>query len=496
MSLSFKFIPLTFITDQSEIKKQIRNTVILRYFFDKNESVIELRRLIEGTQYGFNASAQNSGRNKFLRISDIADGKVKWETVPFCDCDDEASYLLYSDDLLIARTGGTTGKSFLIKDPPTHAIYAGYLIRIRANESANPEFLNLFLNSYAYWSQIVSLNEGEFRPSVNANKLKELILPECNIKEQLDAINISNGAEIPDYEDLIRQIELTLKEYENCKSVLTHYEIQKNNTQLLKQSILQEAIQGKLTQEWRKENSDIEPASKLLERIKAEKIQLIKDKKRKKEKPFPRIAEEEVPFELPESWVWCRLGDITNYGSSEKIESNEIDGNTWVLDLEDIEKDSSRIIQRKLFKDRNSLSTKSIYKKGWVLYSKLRPYLNKVVVADQDGVCTTEILPLQIFSNMNPQYIMFGMKGKEFLSYVNSKVSGMKMPRLRTEDGQNALIPIAPVEEQGVIVQKVDALLETCRLIEEEIYISEQHVQTLMQTVLKEAFESKKELAI
>lgn len=159
MSLSFKFIPLTFITNENEIKKQIRNTVILRYFFDKNESVIKLKKVIEGTQYGYNASALESGQHKFLRISDITDGKVDWKAVPFCDCTDEEIYLLNTDDLLIARTGGTTGKSFLIKEPPTNSIYAGYLIRIRANENTNPEFLNLFLNSYAYWSQIVSLNE-------------------------------------------------------------------------------------------------------------------------------------------------------------------------------------------------------------------------------------------------------------------------------------------------------------------------------------------------
>ena len=144
MSLNFKYIPLTFLTDESEIKKQICNTIILRYFFDKSNSTVKLNDLIEGTQYGYNASALESGNNKFLRISDITNGKVDWETVPFCNCDDEETYLLYPDDILIARTGGTTGKSFLISSPPEHSIYAGYLIRIRANSETKPEFLKLF----------------------------------------------------------------------------------------------------------------------------------------------------------------------------------------------------------------------------------------------------------------------------------------------------------------------------------------------------------------
>jgi len=114
MSLTFKFIPLTFQKDENEIKKQIRNTMILKYFYEKNKNVTKLEAIIDGTQYSYNASAIENGKNKFLRISDITDGKVEWETVTFCDCDDEETYFLYPDDILIARTGGTTGKSFMI----------------------------------------------------------------------------------------------------------------------------------------------------------------------------------------------------------------------------------------------------------------------------------------------------------------------------------------------------------------------------------------------
>lgn len=101
----------------------------------------------------------------------------------------------------------------------------------------------------------------------------------------------------------------------------------------LKQSILQEAIQGKLTGAWRKQNPDVEPASELLKRIKAEKAQLIKDKKIRKEKPLPPITEDEIPFELPEDWVWCRLGEIfqtTSGGTPNRSNSKYWNGSiTW-----------------------------------------------------------------------------------------------------------------------------------------------------------------------
>ena len=193
MSLNFKYIPLTFLKDVNQIKEQIKNTIILRYLFDKYSDFSKLEKLIIGTQYGYNASALQSGENKFLRISDITDGKVNWTSVPFCDCSDEKTYLLKKNDLLIARTGGTTGKSFLIDNPPEKAIFAGYLIRIRANKENSPDFLNIFLNSYVYWSQVVSLNKGEFRPSVNATKLKNLIVPKIDIEVQRNAVKVSKG---------------------------------------------------------------------------------------------------------------------------------------------------------------------------------------------------------------------------------------------------------------------------------------------------------------
>lgn len=491
MSLSFKFIPLTFLNDDDEIKKQIRNTIILKYFFERNSDTVHLEDLITCTQYGYNASALVQGRNKFLRISDITDGKVNWKTVPYCNCTDEETYLLFPNDILIARTGGTTGKSFLISEPPLLSIYAGYLIRIRANEETNPNYLNLFLNSYVYWSQIVSLNEDNFRPSVNANKLKKLILPKCDETTQNDVVKISNGELISGYDDLYQLIDETLLKYDKLKEIKFEKNNQLELQKALKQSILSEAIQGKLTEKWRKENPTIESALKLLERIKKEKAQLVKDKKLKKEKVLPTISKQEIPFELPEHWVWCRLGDITNYGSSKKAEPKNIDDETWVLDLEDIEKESSSIINEVTYKNRKSNSTKSIFKKGDVLYSKLRPYLDKVVVANKDGVCTTEILPLAMFCEVYPFYFMYALKRKDFLDYVASKVGGMKMPRLGTDEGRNAIFPLPPIEEQKIIVEEIEILFKNCDVLKNEIIKSEQYAQILMQAVLKESFEVK-----
>ncbi len=170
-------------------------------------------------QYGYNASSLLLGKNKFLRISDIQENKVNWKSVPYCNCEDEETYLLSKDDILIARTGGTTGKSFKIESPPLNAIYAGYLIRLRAKKTTNPEYIYLYLNSYVYWSQIVNLNERNFRPKANAENLKSLIIPDCSKKIQDDIVRISQGEVLKGYEDLNTKIEQVLTYYDKAQKV-------------------------------------------------------------------------------------------------------------------------------------------------------------------------------------------------------------------------------------------------------------------------------------
>ena len=253
----------------------------------------------------------------------------------------------------------------------------------------------------------------------------------------------------------------------------------------LKKSILQAAIQGKLTQQL-PEDGD---ARDLLKEIRKEKARLIKEGKIKKEKPLPEITEDEIPFEIPENWCWVRLGEITDYGVGKQVSAEKIQPNSWILELEDIEKESSKLIEKIRFKKRNSLSTKSRFNVGDVLYSKLRPYLDKVIVADEDGVCTTEILPLKCFADMNPFFLRYTLKREDFLLYVNSVTKGMKMPRLGTNEGKLALIPLPPLSEQQAIVGKLDELMRACDELEASIRTSQQQNEMLLQQVLREALE-------
>ena len=248
----------------------------------------------------------------------------------------------------------------------------------------------------------------------------------------------------------------------------------------LRELILELAVRGKLVPQ----DSNDEPASELLKRIHAEKARLIKSPRNP---PFAKggktaaaalttpplakgglggISEDEKPFDIPNSWGWVRLGEITNFGSTVKVDA--ISDDCWVLDLEDIEKDTSRLIQKIRFTERGSLSDKNVFQASDVLYGKLRPYLNKVIVADESGVCTTEILPVRCFGEFDSHYFKIALKSPYFINYVNARSYGMKMPRLGTEDGRKACFPLAPLAEQHRIVAKVDELMALCDQLESQ----------------------------
>lgn len=137
-------------------------------------------------QYGYNAPAQTSGRIKMVRISDIQSNKVLWDSVPYCEIEDNdiETYLLQSNDILFARTGGTVGKSYLVESVPGEAIYAGYLIRTRYSNMLVPKYLKAFMESDLYWAQLRTGTIATAQPNCNGKTLANMIVPLPPLSEQ------------------------------------------------------------------------------------------------------------------------------------------------------------------------------------------------------------------------------------------------------------------------------------------------------------------------
>ncbi|EAW5782974.1 restriction endonuclease subunit S, partial [Salmonella enterica] len=248
----------------------------------------------------------------------------------------------------------------------------------------------------------------------------------------------------------------------------------------LRELILELAVRGKLVPQ----DPNDEPASVLLKSIAAEKAELVKQGKIKKQKPLPEISEEEKPFELPMGWEWTRLGSISNYGFCDKAEPEDVTPETWILELEDIEKVTSKLINKVTFAERPFKSSKNRFSQGDVLYGKLRPYLDKVIVANEPGVCTTEIIPITSYGNIYPEFLRLLLKAPNFIIYANSSTHGMNLPRLGTEKAQQAVIELAPIQEQLRIVSRVDKLMSLCDQLEQHSLTSLDAHQQLVETLL------------
>ena len=237
----------------------------------------------------------------------------------------------------------------------------------------------------------------------------------------------------------------------------------------LRALVLQLAVRGRLVPQ----DAGDEPASVLLERIADEKVR--RGNQIKRRKPLPTIKDDEFPFGIPVSWEWTHLGEITSYGMTEKAEPSEVSEETWVLELEDIEKVSSRLLNRVRYGMRPFKSAKNRFYKGDVLYGKLRPYLDKVILANEDGVCTSEIMPIRGYVGLAPQFIRFVLKSPYFVQYANSSTHGMNLPRLGTDKARQALFPLPPEAEQHRIVAEVDELMGLIDQLEQHLVAKEEY---------------------
>ena len=279
-------------------------------------------------QYGYNAPAEINGTVRMVRISDIQNGEVLWNSVPFCYINDDEipTYELKKNDILFARTGGTVGKSFLVKDTPFRAIYAGYLIRTRYSQELVPQYLKFFMESQLYWEQLKNGTIATAQPNCNGKTLSKMFLPIPPKSEQARIVK------------MLGELKPFFDKFEDSE-----YHLRELNTKIkaqLKQSILQQAIQGLLVEQ----NPDDEPASVLLERITAEKRRLINEKIIKRDKQESIIyrgddnkywekrgkeiicIDNDLPFEIPNSWSWSRLGSIFSHCTGKALNSSNNKG--------------------------------------------------------------------------------------------------------------------------------------------------------------------------
>ena len=366
-------------------------------------------------------------------------------------------YLLRPGDLLICE-GGDVGRS-AVWESTQEMYYQNALHRVRFYGGINPHYFQLLLECYKGNQILDAYSKGMTIKHLVQTALNTIVFPLPPLSEQTRIV------------DAVNRLLPYLHSYDKAEQKLTAL-----NTvfpEALKKSILQEAVRGKLVPQ----DPNDEPASVLLERIRAEKQRLIKEGKIKKDKHesvifrrdnshyekldgVERCIDDELPFEIPENWCWAQLGSISSYAETkQKINAANADSDIWGLDLEDIEK-GGRLIVRKTVGERKAIGDKTVFSKGDILYSKLRPYLLKILVAPECGICTPEIVPFQMYGGIVSEYIVNFLRSPYIDNLINSITYGVKMPRVGTETMTTLFVPIPPLSEQVRIVQQIEKLLQ------------------------------------
>ena len=427
--------------------------------------------LSESIQYGYNAPAQENGRIKMVRISDIQDNSVMWETVPYCDIKEEEidAYLLNPNDILFARTGGTVGKSYLVQEVPEEAIYAGYLIRTRYSDHLCPQYLKYFMESELYWSQLREGTIATAQPNCNGKTLGNMLVPIPPSYEQIRIVEKLNA------------IMAHVIEYGTAYSKSKHL----NNIfpEQLKKSILQEVVQGKLVPQ----DPHAEPASILLERIRAEKKKLIDEGNIKKDKHesvifrrdnshyekldgIERCIDDEIPFEIPDSWEWVRMGSLFTVNPRNAVPDDTTVGFMSMPLLQD-GFNNSHTFEEKPWKDVKSGFTH--FADNDVVVAKITPcFQNRKSAVIRNlpngyGAGTTELHVLRDCTKiLYMPYFLLLCKTHAFIQDGMKNFSGTAgQQRVGKDFISNYLVPLPPVEEQKRIVQKANFVIESCNIL-------------------------------
>lgn len=371
-------------------------------------------------------------------------------------------FIVSAGQFILSRIDARNGAFGIIPEELEGAIITNDFLAFDINEDeVEREFFNVFLQSPVFLEACIKASRG----NTNRKRVDEDFFLNYEV----------NLPPLSDQHDLIKQINEGRSKLALAQHEITH---QQAILAKLKQAILQEAIQGKLTADWRAVHPDVEPASQLLQRIQAEKARLIAAKKLRPEKPLPKITPAEIPFEIPKGWEWCPLAAVMilrdgernpiskaererrgkgfpYYGASGAID--EIDGFTHDGEFLLVGEDGSNLRLR---------STPIAFGAS-----------GKIWVNNHAHV-------LEFTEPVLQEFVAYRLNGMDIASFV----TGGFQPKLSQENMNRIPIPLPPLAEQAAIVERVEALMTTCRALEAEIEQARTHAAHLLQAVLKEAF--------
>jgi type I restriction enzyme, S subunit len=466
--------------------------------------------------YGFTASANRSLSDvRLLRITDIQNNLVDWSSVPGCEISlrETAQYRLHRGDILIARTGGTIGKTFLVGEIPVVAVFASYLIRVQGSSEIYDRYLKLFLESPAYWTQLQDGARGAGQPNVNGQTLGRMIVTVPPIAEQHRIV-----AKVDELMALCDRLEAVQAERERRRDRLAVASLHRLNQpsdtgttevfreharfylnylprltarpdqiKQLRQTILNLAVRGQLVPQDRND----EPASVLLGWIQAEKLRLTKLSKAKDKDIIP-TDKGDLPFHLRPGWSWCQIDDIAVKvtDGEHATPKREVSGYFLLsarnvkedgIDLRDVDfvgEEEYRRIRMRCDPDK------------WDVVISCSGSVGRVAIVDRDDayvmVRSCALIKPMAARSLSP-YLALALRSPCLQSQIVERSKATAQANLFIGAIRQLLIPLPPLGEQRRVVAKVDELMSVCDQLETELGTAQTESRRLLEAVLHEA---------
>ncbi len=409
-------------------------------------------QLSKTIQYGYTESANFEPVGpKFLRITDIQDGKVDWQTVPFCKCpsDEYEKYHLEPGDIVFARTGATTGKSFLIQSTPK-AVFASYLIRLRLQDNVNRKYFFYFLDSPDYWSQIMTVRKGSAQPGVNATILAHLNVPLAPLPEQERIV-----AKI---EELFTQLEAGTAALKRVQAGLKRY----------KASVLKAAVEGRLFD------------------VGAHGVQAGQR---------GRTASARTEGELPEGWRWTTVGQVADHRLGKMLDKEKNRGELrpylrninvrWFeFDLSDIQ--YMRVMDEEL-------ENITVREGDLVICEGGEPGRAAVWNKGEPFIIQKALHRVRLTVDVLPTFLMYCLASDANTGRLEKYFTGSTIMHFTGQSLRYYEFPLPPLSEQRRIVAEVERRLSVTAEVEGMVAASLARAGRLRQAVLKAAFEGRLE---
>ena len=430
---------------------------------------------------------------KFLRITDIQNNSVQWDRVPYCECDNVSKYSLKTGDIVIARTGATTGKNYLLEHVPQPTVFASYLIRLETFDEPTPKYISTYMKSASYWQQITTVSKGSAQPGANASILSKLTIPIAPKEEQTR---------------IVTAIELLQQRSSRARTLLTEVEplIEK-----LRQSTLQSAFSGRLTADWRAKNPDVEPADQLLARIRVERIRLWEESecekfqkkntvpknykwKLKYKEPWEFSFERKLP-EIPESWTWVNIDTLTTwvtYGFTRPMP--HVDKGPMIVTAKNVHNDKLRL-ENIVFTTEEAfekLNQKDMPRAGDILIIKDGATTGRAALVPQniEPFCINQSVGVMWLkhSPMNRKFLLRWIQSPLIQSLIQEAMAGMAMPHLSVTDFRKMPVPIPPLAEQQEINKLIELAFNNLKELEIDSKLIQTTLNQLDQSILTKAF--------